>query len=161
MGGCSGWRQMPASHDRSRRLTGELNAIDTVEAARDAHEGQVPTMVDVTTQSPDEPGAVGSAAGGWVRVELDTAGRVRDVSLDPRAMTMTAAALGDALATAFRQAQDTVRAQADEMAARYHGLPSPERLQAAAEEATAAAERRFEEISSVLYDLDRRAGSQW
>jgi len=107
------------------------------------------------------PDAFAQAAGGWVRVELDDSGRVHDVVLDPQAMTMTASQLCEALITAFQQAQDAARAKVESAAAQYGGIASPERLQAAAEDATATAERRFEEISTVLYDLDRRAGSQW
>jgi hypothetical protein len=100
--------------------------------------------------------AVGEAADGRVRVVLDGSGRVRDVVLTDRAGEMSMPRLSEALVVAFQQAQDTVRSRGP-----YGGVPERERLEAAAAEATAAAERRFEEISTALYDLDRRAGGHW
>ena len=104
----------------------------------------------------DQP-VVGGSADGRVRVELDPSGRVRDITFD-----RDVAELREALITAFQRAQDAARAAAEESAgSRYGGLPSAQRLEAAAAEATAAAERRFAEISTVLYDLDRRAEREW
>jgi hypothetical protein len=97
--------------------------------------------------------AVGEAAGGQVRVVLDGSGRVRDVVL---AGEMSMPRLSEALVAAFQQAQDIIGSRRP-----YGGMPERERLEAAAAEATAAAERRFEEISTALYDLERRAGGRW
>ena len=104
-----------------------------------------------------EPGTVGEAAEGSVRVELDAGGMVRDVVVEQQAMTMSARQLSEALVTAFQAAQDAAR----ESAQQYGDLPSRERLQAAADEATANADCRFEEISTALYDLTRRAERAW
>jgi hypothetical protein len=108
-----------------------------------------------------EPPVSGAAAGGLVRVELDAAGRVVDVVLDAEVRSLPLAELSSALVTAFRQAQAAAGARAEAVAGQYGGLPSGERLVAASEEATADAERRFNEISTVLHDLERRAGRQW
>ena len=93
----------------------------------------------------------GEAADGRVRVELDASGRVRDISFDDG---LSRAELREALIAAFHEAQDALRVG-------YEGLPSVQRLGEAAAEVTAAAERRFAEISQALYDLDRRAEREW
>jgi hypothetical protein len=94
---------------------------------------------------------VGEGAEGRVRVELDSAGRVRDITLGDG---LSRAELREALIDAFHEAQDAAHADFD-------SLPSAQRLAEAAAEVTAAAERRFAEISSALYDLDRRAEREW
>jgi len=97
------------------------------------------------------PGAVGEAADGRVRVVLDPGGRVTEVELADDVTEMPVRQLSAALTAAFQRAQAAAGAE-------FAGLPPAERLAAASERAMADAERRFNEISTVLYDLDRRAG---
>jgi hypothetical protein len=98
--------------------------------------------------------SVGEGADGLVRVELDDGGLIGNVVLDERAMDLPAARLSAGLVDAIREAQERV-------ALRLAEQPSTQRLAAAAAEATLEAERRFDEISTVLHDLDRRAGRSW
>ena len=119
-------------------------------------------MSDQWAQSPlgDQP-SIGEAAEGQVRVSLDSAGRVHEVALADTVNSMSLAQLSEALVAAFQQAQDQARAKIGRKAGQYGGLPSRERLEAVAAEAEALGERRFNEISAALYDLNRRAGGEW
>ena len=106
--------------------------------------------------------AVGKAARGWVRVELDGVGQVVDVVVEERAMSMSAAQLSEALKAAFRQAQSDTRAQLEGLTDRFAAaVPSQQRLARVLDETNAATHQRFNEVTAVLYDLDRRAGRQW
>ena len=81
----------------------------------------------------------GDALEGRVRIELDDDGRLWDLTLDPRVTQLPVSELRAGLIEAFTRAQES--------------LPPPP----FADEAIQVASRRFEEISSVLYDLTRRA----
>lgn len=106
--------------------------------------------------------AVGEGGDGLVRVELDDTGRVRDVVFDSAVRSLPLAQVSAAVIEAFQQAQDAARAAAERSGEQlYGGLPSRDRLEAATTEAQAMAERRFEEISTALYELNRRAGGSW
>jgi DNA-binding protein YbaB len=105
--------------------------------------------------------ASGEAADGLVRVEVDGAGQVIDLVLDPRAMRLGAPDLAEAVKAALAQAQAAARSEVDRQVRRLgETLPSRDRLAATLEEATASAERRMNEFSTAVYDLSRRAGSQ-
>jgi len=114
------------------------------------------TLSDLWAEPPveGEP-AVGAAAEGRVRVVLEPSGRVREVILADGVGSMTVPQLSAALVVAFQEAQDAVRVHTA-----YAGLPSAERLAAVSAEATAVAERRFAEISTALYALNRRVRSE-
>jgi hypothetical protein len=115
-------------------------------------------MQDFGYQEP----AIGEAADGRVRVELDDDGRLYDLYLDPRVAYLPVEELREALFDAFTGAQDRLRDRSDVAAAtRYAGTAAPERLQAALTEASETAERRFAEVSTALFDLSRRAGRSW
>jgi DNA-binding protein YbaB len=120
-------------------------------------------MSDERAQQPPEGNvsSIGEAAEGQVRVSLDSTGRVRDVTLAATVASMPLTDLSEALVAAFRQAHDEIHSRAARDAAQYGGLPSVEHLEAVAAAAEAVGERRFNEISTVLYDLNRRAGSEW
>ncbi len=106
--------------------------------------------------------ASGEAGDGLVRVEVDGGGQVLDLTLDPRAMRLPAWELAAAVRSALQQAQTTARAEAEELASQLGmTVPSRERLAASLDEGTASAERRLNEYSAALYDLSRRAGSEW
>lgn len=120
-------------------------------------------MGDPWEQSPfHEPAAVGEAANGRLRVELDATGRVSNILLDQAVASLPLPELREAIIAAFQQAQDAARTNAEQVAdRRYGGLAPRERLEAVAADASAAADRRFAEISTVLHDLDRRAEHEW
>lgn len=102
------------------------------------------------------------AADGLVRVEVDGAGHVTELVLDPRAMRLGASELAEAMKAALQQAQAAARSEVEGQVRRLgEALPSRDRLAATLEEATASAERRMNEFSTAMYDLSRRAGSQW
>ncbi|WP_436521197.1 YbaB/EbfC family nucleoid-associated protein [Actinoplanes sp. HUAS TT8] len=103
----------------------------------------------------------GEAADGRVWVELGTDGRLTDLYLDPRVAYLPLDELREALIAAFQQAQDRVRDQAADATTRYGATVAPERLRAALSEASDTAERRFAEVSTALYDLNRRAARPW
>ncbi len=105
--------------------------------------------------------AVGEAADGRVRVELDDDGRLADLYLDPRVSYLPLEELRDALIEAFATAQDRLGERVEAAAARYGAGVAPERLQATLAEASDTAERRFAEVSIALYDLSRRAARPW
>jgi DNA-binding protein YbaB len=105
--------------------------------------------------------AYGEAADGRVRVELDDDGRLFDLYLDPRVAYLALEELRDALFDAFDMAQDRLRERTAEETSRYGPVAPPERLKAALAEASDTAERRFAHVSTVLYDLSRRAGRPW
>ncbi|GLY08696.1 YbaB/EbfC family nucleoid-associated protein [Actinoplanes sp. NBRC 101535] len=99
----------------------------------------------------------GEAADGRVRVELDNAGRLHDLRLDPSVAYLATEELRRALIAAFTAAQTAVTGPAGP-----GGTPvDPERLTALLDETTDTAERRFAEISTALYDINRRAARQW
>jgi DNA-binding protein YbaB len=113
---------------------------------------------------PEQIGSIrasGEDADGLVRVEVDGAGQVIDLVLDPRAMRLGAPELAEAVKSALQQAQAAARSEAEEQVRRLgEALPSRDRLTATLEEATTSAERRLNEFSTAMYDLSRRAGSQ-
>jgi DNA-binding protein YbaB len=111
-------------------------------------------------EQPSSDAVVGEAAEGRVRVVLNAAGLVQRVDLADDVVQLPVRQLGSALTAALQQAQAAVAARAGQAAAAYGGLPSRARLEAASQQASAEAERRFGEISTVLYDLDRRAGRE-
>ena len=77
-------------------------------------------------------------------------------------MRLGASELAEAVKRAVAQAQAAARSEAEEQVRRLgEALPSRDRLTATLEEATASAERRLGEFSTAMYDLSRRAGSQW
>jgi len=109
--------------------------------------------------SPDTSGFVsGEAAAGRVWVELDSAGRLTDLYLDPRVTSMPLEDLRAALIAAFTTAQDRAAEQAP---SRYSTPAAPERLTNALAEASDTAERRFAEVATALNDLNRRAARPW
>ncbi|MEU8237316.1 hypothetical protein [Actinoplanes missouriensis] len=87
----------------------------------------------------------GEAAGGWIRVELASDGRLWDLILDPRVTAMTAQDLRSGLVEAFLDAQECLAPATGEAFAQQVA------------DASEAAERRFAEISTALYDISRRA----
>ncbi|BCJ45874.1 hypothetical protein GCM10010168_57060 [Actinoplanes ianthinogenes] len=97
--------------------------------------------------------AYGEAADGRVRVELEGDGRVSDLYLDPRVAYLPLDELRVALLEAFDMAQAGLR----DRPGRYDAVATPERLRNALAEASDTAERRFAEVSTALYDLNRRA----
>jgi DNA-binding protein YbaB len=106
--------------------------------------------------------ATGEAAGGLVRAEVDGGGQLSDLALDPRAMRLPAAELAEALKSALQEAQAAFQLQLAETAGQLGGrLPSRSQLTGELDEMSASAERRMNEICTALYDLSRRAGSQW
>ncbi|GAA4600859.1 DNA-binding protein YbaB [Actinoplanes octamycinicus] len=105
--------------------------------------------------------AYGEAADGRVRVELADDGRLSDLYLDPRVAYLPLEELREALFDAFDMAQDTLRDQTDQDTSRYAAGAAPDRLQAVLAEASDTADRRFAEVSTVLYDLSRRAARPW
>jgi DNA-binding protein YbaB len=109
------------------------------------------TVVDVTqeydeharsTRETDYIASIGEGADGIVRIELDGAGRLWDVVLDPQVTELSAEELRTALFDAISAAQA--------------GVPAPD-FEASVAEVNTAAERRFAEISEALHDLSRRA----
>jgi DNA-binding protein YbaB len=109
------------------------------------------TVVDVTqgydeharsTRETDYIASTGEGAGGLVRIELDGAGRLWDVVLDPQVTELTADELRTALFDAVTGAQ---------------GAMPPPAFDAAVADVNTTAERRFAEISEALHDLSRRA----
>ncbi|GIE34195.1 hypothetical protein Ait01nite_072400 [Actinoplanes italicus] len=95
--------------------------------------------------SPDYIASAGEGAGGLVRIELDGAGRLWDVVLDPQVTELTVDELRTALFDAVTEAQDGMR------------MPEPPSFEDAVADVNTAAERRFAEISEALHDLSRRA----
>jgi DNA-binding protein YbaB len=93
--------------------------------------------------SPDYIASAGEGADGLVRIELDGAGRLWDVVLDPQVTELTADELRTALFDAITEAQD--------------GMPAPPSFEDAVADVSTAAERRFAEISEALHDISRRA----
>ena len=91
------------------------------------------------------------SAGDWVQVEFDDDGRVVDVWLDPRVMSLSVESMRSLLVSAL---------QGCSVASPYAVAP-PDRLRAVSAEATELAERRFAEISAALFDLSRRAVPRW
>ncbi|GAA2878345.1 hypothetical protein Acy02nite_15760 [Actinoplanes cyaneus] len=119
-------------------------------------------MGDHPNFSPDTSGFVsGEAAAGRVWVELDSAGRLTDLYLDPRVSYLPLEDLRAALIAAFTTAQDRLADRAVEATSRYGAQAAPERLAAALAEASDTAERRFAEIATALNDLNRRAARPW
>lgn len=113
---------------------------------------------------PEQIGSIrttGEDDDGLVRVEVDGGGQVMDLTLDPRAMRLRAPELTEAVKTALQRAQAAARSELESQI-RHRGevLPSRDRLAATLEEATVSAERRFNEFSTAIHDLSRRAGSQ-
>ncbi|WP_328468024.1 YbaB/EbfC family nucleoid-associated protein [Actinoplanes sp. NBC_00393] len=106
---------------------------------------------------------VGQAADGRVQVELDADGTLRDIVLDPRVAYLPVEELRVALLTAFASAFEEVQSQPppEYPAASAASAASAEELNSALTEATDAAERRFAEISTALFDISRRAGRSW
>ncbi|MEU4618455.1 hypothetical protein AB0G04_00555 [Actinoplanes sp. NPDC023801] len=98
---------------------------------------------DEAAPSPDYIASAGEGADGLVRIELDGAGRLWDVVLDPRVTDLNADELRTALFDAITEAQD--------------GMPAPPSYEDTVADVSTAAERRFAEISGVLHDLARRA----
>jgi DNA-binding protein YbaB len=98
----------------------------------------------------NEVAVVAEAAGGRIQVELDSDGRLWDLVIDPRAMTLTAEEFRAALISAFTLAQDHLREQVSDAAAAYAAEMPPQ-------DAVEIADRRFAEISLALYDISRRA----
>ncbi|GAA4933291.1 hypothetical protein [Actinoplanes utahensis] len=90
--------------------------------------------------------STGEGADGLVRIELDGAGRLWDVVLDPQVTALPVDELRTALFDAITEAQT--------------GLPAQGAFEAAVTEATSAAQRRFGEISEALQDLSRQAGAR-
>ncbi|HWS32879.1 MAG TPA: hypothetical protein VN408_09065 [Actinoplanes sp.] len=97
------------------------------------------------TDNVDYIAAAGEGADGLVRIELDGAGRLWDVVLDPRTTELTVDELRTALFDAIVAAQSALPVPAD-AATRA----------AEATEATETAERRFAEITGALHDIVRR-----
>lgn len=95
-------------------------------------------------------GAIGEAENGLIQVELDGDGRIWDLTVDPRAMALSADEFRVALITAFTRAQDQVHEQVTAAAAAYATeTPPPDAIE--------MADRRFAEISLALHDLTRQA----
>jgi DNA-binding protein YbaB len=94
----------------------------------------------------DHIASAGEGADGLVRIELDGAGRLWDVVLDPRVTELTADELRTALFDAITEAQDGMPAQ-----------PSFASFENAVADIDSAAERRLAGISEALHDLSRRA----
>jgi DNA-binding protein YbaB len=90
---------------------------------------------------------------GSVRVQLDSAGAVLSVVIEPAAMTLSPSELGEAVAEAFRLAQAAL--------APTTSAESTQRLEAALADASGQAEQRFAEISTALYGLNSRAEREW
>ncbi|BBH65123.1 hypothetical protein ACTI_18080 [Actinoplanes sp. OR16] len=87
----------------------------------------------------------GEAAGGRIRVELASDGRLWDLVLDPQVASLPVEDLRDGLFRAFLDAQECLSpASSDHFAQQVA-------------DASATAERRFAEISTALYDISRRA----
>ncbi|WIM98506.1 hypothetical protein ACTOB_002107 [Actinoplanes oblitus] len=102
--------------------------------------------------------AYGEAADGRVRVAIEDDGRLSDLYLDPQVAYLPLDELRVALLEAIDMAQDRLRDRsAAETTSRYGAVAGPDRLKAALAEASDTAERRFAEVSTVLYDLNRRA----
>ena len=101
-------------------------------------------------------GVAGEAADGRIRVELDADGRLWDLALDPRVMTLPVEELRSALITAITRAQDDLLDEVEE-AARPYAIAYPQQVS----DASAVAERRFAEISTALYDIAKRADRSW
>jgi DNA-binding protein YbaB len=95
--------------------------------------------------SPDYIASIGEGADGLVRIELDGAGRLWDVVLDPQVTELTAVELRTALFDAITEAQDGMPA------------PGPASFEDSAADINTVAERRFAEISEALHDISRRA----
>jgi DNA-binding protein YbaB len=87
----------------------------------------------------------GEAAGGWIRIELASDGRLWDLLLDPQVTTLPAEDLRHGLVSAFRDAQECLAPTSGEQFAEQVA------------DVSATAERRFAEISTALYDISRRA----
>ncbi|MEU4691749.1 hypothetical protein [Actinoplanes sp. NPDC023714] len=87
----------------------------------------------------------GEAAGGWIRVELASDGRLWDLVLDPQVASLPVEDLRDELFRAFLDAQECLAPSFSEDFAQQVA------------DASATAERRFAEISTALYDISRRA----
>lgn len=93
--------------------------------------------MDVTRET--DIASVGEGADGLVRIELDSAGQLWDVVLDPQVTELSADDLRTALFDAITAAQ---AGHFD-----FTGVVT---------DATSAAERRFAEISEALHDISRR-----
>ncbi|MEV6306282.1 hypothetical protein AB0M02_43210 [Actinoplanes sp. NPDC051861] len=91
----------------------------------------------------------GDALDGRVRIELGDDGRLWDLTLDPRVTQLPVSELRAGLIAAFTRAQDSLLGS--------FAAPALED----GSEAVEIASRRFEEISSVLYDLSRQAVRKW
>lgn len=91
------------------------------------------------TDNVDYIASTGEGAGGLVRIELDGAGRLWDVVLEPQVTELTVDELRTALFDALVAAQAPFPVLGDAVA-----------------EATGAAGRRFAEITEALHDIARR-----
>ncbi|GAA1597872.1 hypothetical protein [Actinoplanes couchii] len=101
------------------------------------------------TDNVDYIASTGEGADGLVRIELDGAGRLWDVVLDPEVTALPVDQLRTALFDAITAAQ-----AAFEPPVSFETAVSD--ATGAASEATGAAERRFAEISEALHVISRR-----
>lgn len=101
-----------------------------------------------STRETDYIASTGEGADGLVRIELDGAGRLWDVVLDPQVTELTVDELRTALFDAITGAQAAMPAQT--------AMPAPA-FDTAVADVNTTAERRFAEISEALHDLSRRA----
>ncbi|SDT75357.1 hypothetical protein [Actinoplanes derwentensis] len=100
------------------------------------------------TDSVDCIAATGEGADGLVRIELDGAGQLWDVVLDPQITELSVAELRTALFDAITEASAN-------FAASSFAEESSSFAEAVAD-ATGTAERRFAEISEALHGISRR-----
>ncbi|MXQ64794.1 YbaB/EbfC family DNA-binding protein [Actinomadura rayongensis] len=100
---------------------------------------------------PDAPEVegVGEAADGRVKVTAGTGGRLKQVTLDPRALRMASHELGEAFVAAANAALDDLRAQAATAAA---DVVDTEALDARVEEIQNESLRQMQQITQALND---------
>jgi DNA-binding protein YbaB len=105
--------------------------------------------------------ATGEAADGYVRVAVDSSGRVTRISLNPRAMRMDSESLSEALLDAIGAAQEDAQRRKQEMVAELlaaSGLPAKIDTEAVLEKVDAIGDRtrrRFDEHHDDLAEVRR------
>lgn len=103
---------------------------------------------------------VGEAAEGRVKATASVGGRLKSVELDPRAMRMASAELGEQLVLAVNAALDDLRANSAGAAAAAAGAPDVEALGRQVEQVQNEGMRQMEMITQALSDTISKIGGR-
>ncbi len=101
---------------------GSERGIDIEGLLRQARQAQ--QRAELARQRRDELRVVGESDDGLVRATVDGAGRVVDLSIDPRGMRQDSAGLAQSVLAAIRQGYEEYQAKADELAGEALGDPA-------------------------------------